>query len=70
MDTLNLKLWIKHCNQDASIKFVNYAYFVLNPFNPIGNYMHHLLTISSTAFFIYGFCMILSVNNDYFLKQR
>jgi hypothetical protein len=28
------------------------------------------VTVSNSALFIDGFCMILSVNSDYFLKQR
>jgi hypothetical protein len=33
--------------------------------------MHHLqLTVSNAAFYIYGFCMTIIVNRDYFLKQR
>jgi hypothetical protein len=35
----------------------------INPVKPSGNYMSHLL-------FICGFHMIITVNSDYFLKQR
>jgi hypothetical protein len=36
--------------------------FLSTDFNP--------LQISNSAFCIYGFCMILSVNGDYFIEQR
>jgi hypothetical protein len=32
-------------------------------------YVPPALTISSCAFYVYGFCMILSVKGNYFLKQ-
>jgi hypothetical protein len=41
----------------------------INPFQPSGNYMYHLLYQSITLHSD-GFRMILSVNGDYFLKQR
>jgi hypothetical protein len=40
-----------------------------DPLRPSGNYMNHLLlTVSYAAFYIYWFCMVLTVNSDYFLK--
>jgi hypothetical protein len=33
-------------------------------------YVPAALTTSNTVFCIYGFCMILTVNRDYFLKEH
>jgi hypothetical protein len=35
-----------------------------------GNYMYHLLSQSVTLHSVSMFCMILTVNSDYFLKQH
>jgi hypothetical protein len=43
---------------------------VINPLKPSGNYVPPALTITNSAFCIYVFHMILTVNRDYFLEQR
>jgi hypothetical protein len=43
---------------------------LFNPLKPSGNYIPHALTIGNSAFCIYGFCVILTANSDYFLKHR
>jgi hypothetical protein len=43
---------------------------VIKPLKPSVKYMSHLLQQSVTSFCIYVFRMILTVNSDYFLKQR
>jgi hypothetical protein len=42
----------------------------LNPLKPSGNYVLLISTVSHTSFCIYVFRIILSLNTDYFLKQR
>jgi hypothetical protein len=47
------------------------ALLPVNPLGPSGNYMNHLLlTFSNVTFCIYGFCMVLTVNSDYFRNQH
>jgi hypothetical protein len=41
-----------------------------NPLNPSGSYVPPTSTIINTLLYIYGFRVILSVNRDYFHKQR
>jgi hypothetical protein len=43
----------------------------INPLNPNGNCMSHLLqqSINNSSFCIYGFHMILTANSDYFLES-
>jgi hypothetical protein len=43
---------------------------VINPLRPCDKYIPSILTISNAAFCIYVFCMILSVNRNYFLKEH
>jgi hypothetical protein len=44
---------------------------MFNVLKPNGQlYVPAALKISNSAFCIYGFCTILSVNSDYFLEQR
>jgi hypothetical protein len=52
--------------------FFNISNYIvlINLLKPNGNYMYHPLQQSVTAFCFYEFCMILTVNSDYFLKQR
>jgi hypothetical protein len=49
-----------------------FYYPILNPSNPGVNYglCTTALTINNSSFCIYVFRMILSINNDYFLKQH
>jgi hypothetical protein len=46
--------------------------YFLNRFkyNGIYSYVPPALTINNCAFRICGFCMVLTVNRDYFLKQH
>jgi hypothetical protein len=39
-------------------------FVIVNPLKPAA------LTVSNSSFYIYVFRMILTVNSDYFLKQR
>jgi hypothetical protein len=41
----------------------------VNALKPSGNYIPPALTILNSALCMYGFCMILSINGDYFRKQ-
>jgi hypothetical protein len=51
------------------------TFLFVSTFNPLKSsgtymYLYAASTISNSAFCAYGFCMILSVNRDYFLKHN
>jgi hypothetical protein len=43
---------------------------LINPLNPSGHYVPAIFRVCKAVFYIYGFCVILTVNSDYFLKQH
>jgi hypothetical protein len=42
----------------------------IDHFKPSDNYMHRLIYLSVNVYFVFKSCIILGVNNDYFLKQN
>jgi hypothetical protein len=44
------------------------AIFHFNTLKPGGNYVPDILTVCKAVFYSYGFCMVLTLKSDYFLK--
>lgn len=50
--------------------FYSFLLFLFSPLKPSGRYMSHCFENQRASFCICGFCIILNINSDYFLKQH
>jgi hypothetical protein len=74
-DVQRYRIWIISVRHSISllntISWQCGLYLCLYPLRPSGNYMNHLLWQSVMLHFAFiGFCMVLTANSDYFLKQH